>query len=207
MFGSIKNYFNKRNLRDQNYAYLFDSYHGDEYVCFDCETTGLDVQNAEILSIGAIKIKGNRLLYSDRLELIVKPTKKISEDSIKIHHLREIDVKNGLEINDAIKGLIEYIGNRPLVGYYLEFDVAMVNKALKEWLGITLPNAQHEVSAIYYDKKVEPIPQGHIDLRFDTIMEDLKLPSLGKHSAINDAMMTALMFVKLQNIQHLRKGA
>lgn len=207
MFGTVKNYFNKRNLTDASYAHLFDTYQGNEYVCFDCETTGLDVQSAEILSIGAVKIRGNQILYSDRLELIVKPTGKISADSIKIHHLREIDVKNGLDINDAIRRLVGYIGNRPIVGYYLEFDVAMVNKTLKKWLGITLPNKQHEVSAIYYDKKVEPIPQGHIDLRFDTIMEDLKLPSLGKHSAINDAMMTALMFVKLQNIQHLRKGA
>jgi DNA polymerase III subunit epsilon len=34
-------------------------------------------------------------------------------------------------------------------------------------------------------------------LRFDSIMKDLGLPRLGKHDAINDAIMTAMMFVRL----------
>ena len=42
MFNYLKRYFDKKNLKDQNYAYLFDEYEGDEYVCFDCETTGLN---------------------------------------------------------------------------------------------------------------------------------------------------------------------
>ncbi len=39
----------------------------------------------------------------------------------------------------------------------------------------------------------------NIDLRFDSIMKDLNLPRLGKHDAINDAIMTGMMFVKLIN--------
>lgn len=42
MFRNIKNYFNKRNLKDKKYLYLFDEPNNEEYVCFDCETTGLD---------------------------------------------------------------------------------------------------------------------------------------------------------------------
>ncbi len=90
-----------------------------------------------------------------------------------------------------------FVGTRPLVGYYLEFDMAMVNKYIKPRIGINLPNKQIEVSAIYHDKKIQRIPQGHIDLRFNTIMEDLKLPFMGKHDALNDAIMTAMIFIKL----------
>ncbi len=79
---------------------------------------------------------------------------------------------------------MHFIGNRPLVGYYLEFDVAMINKYLKPHLGIKLPNKQIEVSKIYYDKKYRINPQSHIDLRFDSIMKDLDLPIFGKHDAI-----------------------
>jgi len=87
----------------------------------------------------------------------------------------------------------------------LEFDVAMINKYLKNLIGITLPNRQKDISAIYYDKKIERIPQGHIDLRFDKILEDLQIPSMGKHSAISDAIMSAVIYVKLQNIKHINK--
>ena len=66
MFETIKRYFNRKNLKDQSYAWLFDEYKGDEYVCFDCETTGLDPKNDEIISIGAIIIKGNKILHSKK---------------------------------------------------------------------------------------------------------------------------------------------
>ena len=85
------------------------------------------------------------------------------------------------------------------MGYYLEFDIAMINKYIKPKIGITLPNKILEVSAIYYDYKIEKIPQANIDLRFNTIMEELKIPSLGKHDAYNDAIMTSLIFIKLKN--------
>jgi len=84
------------------------------------------------------------------------------------------------------------------VGYYLEFDVAMVNKYLRPKLGIVLPNVQVEVSALYYDYKIGRIPQGNVDLRFDTIMKELDLPLMAKHNALNDALMTAMMFLKLK---------
>jgi DNA polymerase-3 subunit epsilon len=72
--------------------------------------------------------------------------------------------------------------------------------------GITLPNKKEEVSALYYDKKIARIPQGNIDLRFDTILEDLALPNLQAHDALNDAVMTAMMYIKLKNMPKY-KGA
>lgn len=75
----------------------------------------------------------------------------------------------------------------------------MVNKYLKPKIGIKLPNKAYEVSAIYHDWKIEKIPQSNIDLRFDTIMKELQIPKMGKHDAYNDAIMTAMMFIKLKN--------
>jgi DNA polymerase III subunit epsilon len=99
---------------------------------------------------------------------------------------------------------LNFIGNRTLVGYFLEFDIAMINKYVKPKLGITLPNKTLEVSAIYHDYKMEFIPQGHIDLRFNTIMKELQIPSLGKHDAYNDAIMTSMIFIKLKNLPKVK---
>jgi DNA polymerase-3 subunit epsilon len=198
MFENIKNYFNKKNLKDNKYLYLFDEYDGDEFICFDCETTGLDTKNDEIISIGAVIIKNNKILSSQKFEKLIKPTKDISKESIIIHKIRECDLQNAQDIDDVIDEFLQFIGNRPLVGYYLEFDMAMVNRYIKPKLGINLPNKQIEVSALYYDKKFKTTPQGNIDLRFDSILKDLNLPILKKHDAINDAIMTAMMFVKLK---------
>ncbi|QDF28196.1 3'-5' exonuclease [Halarcobacter anaerophilus] len=199
MFNKIKNYFNKRKLKDNKYLYLFDSCIKDEYVCFDCETTGLNVQKDDIISIGAVIIKNNRIISSRRFVKYIKPKTKLQEEAIKIHHIRECDLKEAEEIEKVIDEFLKFIGNRKLVGYFLEFDIAMINKYLKPKLGIKLPNRAYEVSAIYHDWKIEKIPQSNIDLRFDTILSELEIPNMGKHDAYNDAIMTAMMFIKLKN--------
>jgi len=199
MFNSIKNYFNKKNLKDLKYEYLFEKNSDDEYICFDCETTGLNPLEDDIISIGAVLIKNNTIVSSKKFVKFVKPKTKLQEEAIKIHHIRIMDLEEAEEINDVIDEFLEFIGNRKLVGYFLEFDIAMINKYIKPKLGITLPNKAYEVSAIYHDWKIEKIPQSNIDLRFDSIMKDLEIPVLGKHDAYNDAIMTAMIFLKLKN--------
>jgi len=106
-----------------------------------------------------------------------------------------------------MKQLMRFIGSRPLVGYYLEFDVAMLHKALFPMLGQGLPQAKIEVSGMYYDYKYRQQPAHarqnapQIDLRFDTMMADLGLPVREAHDALNDAVMAALAFIKLRQLK------
>ncbi len=197
MFDAFIKNWNKRKLTNPKYEYLFEPYEGDEYICFDCETTGLNPKIDDIISIGAVKIKGNTILSSQKFERFIKPKTKLEGNSIKIHQIRECDLVDAKDIDEVIYEFLDFIGNRPLVGYYLEFDVAMINKYTKPKIGIKLPNKQIEVSALYFDKVIGKIPQGNIDLRFNTIMKKLELPMMGKHDAINDAIMTSMIFLKL----------
>jgi len=203
MFESFKRQWNRKRLKDESYASLFEPYDGDEAVVFDTETTGLDRKRDEILSIGAVKVKGDKILTSQSFEIFLKPSGSISAESIKIHHIRPCDLEHAVEPLEGAKAFLEFIGNRPLIGYYLEFDVAMINRLVKPWLGVSLPNRQIEVSGLYFDKKIALIPQGNIDLRFDTILRDLKIPRMGQHNALNDAIMTAMVYIKLQHITKL----
>ncbi len=199
MFEALRAGWNRKSLKDEAFAYLFEPYDGDEIVVFDTETTGLDPRRDEVISIGAVKVRNNRIVTSETFEIFLKTTQTISKESIEIHGIRPCDLDHAIEPKEGIRKFLEFIGPRPLVGYYLEFDVAMINRYLKPWLGIRLPNRQTEVSGLYFDKKIALIPQGNIDLRFDTILKDLRLPAMGKHNAVNDAIMTAMIYIKLQN--------
>jgi DNA polymerase-3 subunit epsilon len=203
MFTSWVRGWNRRGLLDAQYEWLFDAYEGDEVVVFDTETTGLDTKKDAVLSIGAVKIKGDKILTSQSFEVFLKPSKEISVESIKIHHIRPCDLEHAVEPLDGAKKFLEFIGNRPLVGYYLEFDMAMMNRLIKPWIGVTLPNKQIEISGLYFDKKIALIPQGNIDLRFDTILESLNIPRMGQHNALNDAIMTAMVYIKLNHVTKL----
>ena len=42
------------------------------------------------------------------------------------------------------------------------------------------------------------IAQPNINLSFEALLAGLNIPNLGQHDAFSDALMTALIFVKLQ---------
>jgi len=203
MLKDLRRNWQRRRLKDDAFAFLFETYDGDEAVVFDTETTGLDPKKDEIVSIGAVKVKGNRILSSETFEVYLKTSKPMNKESIEIHGIRPCDLEDALEPREGIRRFLEFAGPRPLVGYYLEFDVAMINRYVKPWLGVTLPNRQIEVSGLYFDKKNSRIPQGNIDLRFDKILANLELPAMGKHNAVNDAIMTAMIYIKLKNTERI----
>lgn len=195
------------HLARPEFAFLLEPPPPNEWVAIDCETTGLNRRTDEIIAIGAVRIVGQRILTSQRLELLVRPDKEVPADSVRIHRLRSRDVAQGLPLDEAMRQLLHFIGSRPLVGYYLEFDVAMLNRAGWPLLGMGLPQQRLEVSAMYYEYKFKQLPpyqqfdNAHIDLRFATLMDDLALPQREAHDALNDAVMAAMAFVKLRQLQ------
>ena len=201
-WGALRRKWQLSRLRDPAFRFMFEPPPDNEWVSLDCETTGLDARNDEIIAIGAVRIEGQRVLTSERLELLVRPERGVPGSSVRIHRLRERDVAEGLPLQEAVTRLMHFIGSRPLVGYYLEFDLGLLNRAIRPLLGVGLPQPAIEVSGLYYDHKFKQLPtheQGatHIDLRFATLMNDLGLPLRSAHDATNDAVMAALAFIKL----------
>lgn len=208
LWSALKRQWLLYHLGDQRLRYLYDKPPADEWVSVDCETTGLNPRKDDIIAIGAVRIVGNRVMTSEALQLLVKPSRAISADAVKVHGLRERDVAQGLDIDEAMRQLLAFIGPRPLVGYYLEFDVALINRAIFPMLGVPLPQPKLEISAMYYDWKQRGLPPyqhgASIDLRLATLMKDLALPTRPAHDALNDAIMAALAFLKLRAL--LKQG-
>jgi DNA polymerase III subunit epsilon len=204
---SLERHWLLYHLENKNFRFMFDPPPENEWVALDCETTGLNVTTDEIIAIAAVRIVGNRVLTSERLELLVRPKRRVSAESVRIHHLREQDVAEGIAPAVAMTQLMYFIGSRPLVGYYLSFDIAMIDRVLTPILGgdMGLPQPRHEVSAMYYDYKYRQLPRHLrdnpvIDLRFATLMNDLGLPLRQAHNALNDATMAAFAFIKLRHL-------
>ena len=206
MFASLKRKWNRKALREKQYEKLFEPYIGTELVVLDTETTGLNPQKDEILSIGAVLIRDNKILMNQSFECFVKPSANISKESIKIHHIRECDLSEAIEVEDAIRQLLDFMGNRPIVGYYIDFDHKMISKYTKQIIGSTLPHPTIELSSMYYKRYRKSSSYEFVDLHFDTIMNVLELPFLGKHDALNDAIMSAMIYLKLKSMPEY-KGA
>ncbi len=199
MLDRLRRAWYRRRLKDPAFAHLCEPYGGDELVSVDCETTGLDVKRDQLLSVGAVKIKGDAILTSERLDFLVKPQGPVSDKTILIHHIRPVDLEDAVPVDEAVGRVLDFVGPRPLVGYYLEFDTGMLDKHVRPRIGIPLPNRRVEVSRLYHDWRAAQLPTGsNIDLRFEAIRQQLDLPHRAAHDAFNDALLTAMMYLRLK---------
>jgi DNA polymerase-3 subunit epsilon len=198
---AIKRLLHQATLSDQSYRFMFDRAPDDDFVVIDCETTGLNTRTDDVVTIAAIKVRGNRILTSEHFEAVVHPDSEMGPEAIKIHRLRRSDVETAPIVWKVLPSFLRFIGARPLVGYYVDFDIAMLDKYILPLVGIELPNERIEVSRLYYDRKYgDAPPNTSIDLSFAAILRELCIPSLGQHDAFNDALMTAMMFVQLRDL-------
>jgi DNA polymerase III subunit epsilon len=197
----LKRLFHQVTLGDQSFRFMFDPGPEDEFVAIDCETTGLNVRTDNVIAIAAIKIRGNHILTSDHFEAIVRPESDMRAEAIKIHRLRQSDVEQAPLIWKNVRSFLQFIGGRPLIGYYIDFDIAMLDKYILPIVGIELPNRRIDVSRLYYERKYgDAPPNTSIDLSFAAILRDLSIPALAQHDAFDDALMTAMMFVQLRDL-------
>lgn len=199
MLRAIRRFKDKRTQRDGAWAHLFEKYEGEEVVSLDLETTSLDVSKASILSIGAVRISGKRVKTSDRLDIALKPPADLTAESIKIHKIRAQDLAEGIELRDALERVLEFVGNRPILGYYVNYDIRVLSKFLRQEFGFDLPNKAIELSHVYHDIIKWKHVGGDVDLRFDTIASKLDMPIIQRHTALGDAITVALMYVRLKH--------
>ena len=178
---------------------LFQTYHGEDWVSLDIETTSLEVSKAQILSIGAVVIKGNRVLSSEKLSLTLLAPKDLTQDSVKVHKLRRMDLDNGLAAPEALKKMLEFIGNRPIVGYNIGYDLAVLDNHLRPIFGFGMPNRYVDVMDLYRKKtELAGAVDCQMNLSFEAIAKGVDVPLLGRHTALGDAITTAIIYVRLK---------
>jgi DNA polymerase III subunit epsilon len=198
----LRNLFYRATLADHTYRFLFEPGPADEVLVLDCETTGLNPRIDEVIAVAAIVIRGNRIVTSEAYKALIRADRVPTSESIKVHRLRARDVAGGRPVHEVLPELLRFIGGRPIVGYYVDFDVRMLDKYVLRYIEAKLPNRRIEVSEIYYALKYGGAPPGTVlDLGFQSILADLGIPSLEQHDAFNDALMTAMMYVQLRDMR------
>ncbi|MGA1207243.1 MAG: 3'-5' exonuclease [Litorivicinaceae bacterium] len=183
--------------RNSPYRELFMPYRGDEVVSLDCETSGLDPKTDALVSIGAVIVKGRSVLTGSQLHVMIDHGAHLSAESIRIHRIRKIDLAAAQSLETALGQLLAFIGNRPLLGYNLAFDVKFLNRAIEANYGFRLPNRQIDLADVYRRHIVKRQPDAVPHLGFDEILAELNLPVFGRHTAIGDAITVAMAYVKL----------
>jgi len=64
---TLKRLADRYKHRDSAHQHLFEPYRGHEVISIDCEMTGLDVKQDEIISLAAVRIEGHQIHSGERL--------------------------------------------------------------------------------------------------------------------------------------------
>jgi DNA polymerase-3 subunit epsilon/ATP-dependent DNA helicase DinG len=93
-------------------------------VALDLETTGLDPERDAILEIGAIKFKGERV--EGEFATLVNPGRKIPPFITQLTNINDAMVANAPRLNTVLPELEEFVGEAPVVGHNIKFDLGFL---------------------------------------------------------------------------------
>lgn len=196
----------KKRLIRPEFEHLFSPTPVDKWVSLDLEMTGLNPKQDHILSIGAVHLEkteqGLIIDSGNALSLVCRPPVMPTDETIVIHGLRPSDVENGLSYDEMLPILLNFIENRTVVGFCVAMDMAFLNTIVKPFLGVNLPNASIDVSQLHLQQQQRQNPNHIYQAKhLNQLLDEFHIPKLSAHDAVNDAIMTAMLFAHLNNYQ------
>ncbi|GAL07302.1 3'-5' exonuclease domain similar to epsilon subunit of DNA polymerase III [Photobacterium aphoticum] len=194
---TLQRWWYQHRYRGTDYAPLFARYQGEELVSLDCETTSLDPQRAELVTIAATRIRANRILTSQSLHLTLRAPTSLTGESVAVHGIRHQDCQQGLDTQQALATLLAFIGNRPLVGYHIRYDKTILDRYFRQHFDFPLPNKLVEISHLYHEQLERQLPNAYFDLSLEAISRHLDLPVRPRHDALQDTITAAMIYVRL----------
>ena len=163
-----------------------------EIVCFDTETTGLELRRGDTaISIGACRIVNARLLASDIFDVKVDPGKSISPASTAIHGITDNDVVGAPPLPVILPRFRDYIGDAVLLAHNAAFDLL----ALQSPRGGGILNMP-VLDTLLISRALDESLDGH-DLDTLASRYGLSFPPGTRHTALGDARVTAELWLAL----------
>src|SRR6266498_1167480 len=96
-------------------------------VAIDIETTGLSEERDAIIEIGAVKFKGHRV--EDEWSTLLNPNRHIPEFVSGLTGISDAEVRNAPRFHDVAGELEAFVGNAPIVGHNVRFDLGFLQRA------------------------------------------------------------------------------
>ncbi|WP_457626811.1 3'-5' exonuclease [Persephonella sp.] len=169
------------------------------FTCFDLETTGLDVKKDEIISIGAVQIKGLKVDLSTGFYTVVKPEKKPEKDTILIHGITPSQLEDAPSAEEVIPEFLEYIRGTVLVGYFVTFDIQILSRYTLKMYNLPVLNPYIDLIELYQEKlsrSYVPVEKRKIKT-LEELAEEYSVPVENRHNAFYDSLITALIFIAM----------
>lgn len=162
------------------------------YTVFDTETTGLQpAEGDEIVSIGAARVVNSRLLEHEVFEQLIDPNRLMSPEASRITGIESSMLTGQPTIDKVLPAFRDFCEDTVLVAHNAAFDMRFLRMKEKS-TGIAF--TQPVLDTLLLSAVIHPHMDSH---GLEAIAERLGVSSMGRHTALGDAIMTSEVFLRM----------
>ena len=164
----------------------------DNYVLVDIETTGLSPINDEIIEIGAIKVKENKIV--DEYNELIKINRRLSPFITNLTGITDAMLRHGKLPSVVFKEFVDFVEVDVIIGHNVNFDYGFLCDKCKKYINYNLENER--IDTMYLAKKLVP---NSINYKLGTLANYFNVSYEGAHRGLKDVEITYEVY------NHLRK--
>ena len=164
------------------------SLRSQRWVVVDLETSGLNLNRDQVLSIGAMVIEDGAIDLGQAFERTLLRTHNPLNPSVLLHGLGPEAIAAGCDPADALLDFMAFVGDSPVLAFHAPFDQHMLTRALKDSLGYRLQHPFLDVAGM------APMLCPQVNQReagLDQWINHFNLQVEDRHNASADALATA----------------
>lgn len=157
-----------------------------KFVALDLETTGLDAKKDTIIEVAAIRFEDDKII--GKFSTLVNPLRPIPALTVSITGITDEMVKDAKPFTEHLESLKEFIGDLPLLGQNIKFDLGFLASH-----GLPLANPQLDTFTLA--RGVLPHAQSY---SLEILTENFGIEHAGAHRANADAIASVKLMEKLR---------
>src|SRR6185369_7261591 len=154
-------------------------------VSIDIETTRLDPQKDAIIEIGAVRFNAQRI--EDEWSTLINPGRHIPEQITALTGIDDSMVRNAPRIQDVLEELDNFVGDLPVLGQNVRFDLGFLQK--QRILALNPVLDTYELASVLL-----PTASRY---NLGALGQLLGIPLPANHRALDDARVTHAVYERL----------
>jgi DNA polymerase-3 subunit epsilon len=167
------------------------------FVVLDTETTGFNYDTDRILCIGAIVLQNGVMPIQESIEIYIYQ-EHYDSSSAKIHGILKGQVSNTKTEIESLQAFLDFLGDSIIIAHHALFDITMINRALERNGLPRLKNKTLDTGVLYKKTLIKSNLLNHKDhYSLDELADKFDIPLKDRHTAMGDAYITAIAFLKI----------
>ncbi|GEL11507.1 DNA polymerase-3 subunit epsilon [Flavobacterium glycines] len=169
----------------------------ERFVVLDTETTGFDYNNDRILCIGALTLENGVINLENVFEHYIDQ-EHFDKSSVQIHGIIRSDVLDHKSEIQVLQLFLDYIGDSIIIAHHTLFDMTMINNALARNGLDKIKNRTLDTATLYKRTLIKSNLIQHKDhYSLDDLADKFDIAKTDRHTAVGDAYITAIAFLKI----------